>query len=802
MSRKKKNSEGSALGIAIIALVGVLAMVPKAIWLGIAGLAVVGVVAYVYLSRRASAARQAPPSLDPYQQQAARREETAQSSRRAATPRRLVAEPSSKSGQLLPAFDARVSSKTLAPLAPVARWLPMSEGFTIAGRDPRGNVNVPAGFVYFGTSLPTRHGDADPCLIDPTKPITANGDFTQRQTNYWPTYSEVSPSARRAYLNWLADGRSDPRADIGYVFLYFYGLERRAIVDAPKDSQAARDLPAIAAELRRLLSIYGTQSGSFSRYAGELLDWVELAEHPAKIYLTELPTFTQSYELPVYVRLGLGQAAIDGAPIPAEFALGWARAEPNVPLRTPAVRCPDQFEKLFIQKYASLHGKGMVLPRNRTKLKFVYRPASSGFRGVEEIKLTFGDIPDVSVLTGPIQKLRDVVEATTKELEAYSRYLGKNPTGDATLEALLQLPASLWPDSARAVLDGLSQRMGSGMVTMAFQDLLRDLDAKTSPTREKVAGLARALESMNIGLEPDVLAGAKLPKAEDKIVLFATDPGEPSSRGDPVYQTALLTVQLASAVAAADGEFSVAEMGHLRTSIQSWAHLTANQKKRLLAQLRLLMSAPASLISLKKKLEPLSKAAREAIALFMMGVAHCDEVLHPQEIKLLEKAYRALGLDPGKVIADLHELGAGSVTHDASPTKAPSESIQLDAARLNQLRKETEKVSALLATIFDDANGGVTDAQPPDDEESTDTVPEFAGILGLDEAHSALARMLLSRPLWSRAELQDVSADLELMLDGALERINDASFEAHDTALAEGDDPVEVNQEVLEKIAA
>ena len=74
------------------------------------------------------------------------------------------------------------------------------------------------------------------------------------------------------------------------------------------------------------------------------------------------------------------------------------------------------------------------------------------------------------------------------------------------------------------------------------------------------------------------------------------------------------------------------------------------------------------------------------------------------------------------------------------------------------------------------------------------------GLLGLDEAHSALLRLMLSRPNWTRSELEDGASDLELMLDGALEHINDASFDAYDIPFSEGDDPVEINPEFIEKI--
>jgi hypothetical protein len=36
-------------------------------------------------------------------------------------------------------------------------------------------------------------------------------------------------------------------------------------------------------------------------------------------------------------------------------------------------------------------------------------------------------LPDVGKLTGPITKLRELVEGVTDNLDAYSRHLGRNP---------------------------------------------------------------------------------------------------------------------------------------------------------------------------------------------------------------------------------------------------------------------------------------------------------------------------------------------------------------------------------------
>jgi len=671
-----------------------------------------------------------------------------------------------------------------------AEWIPPGQSVTI------GKLTIPGGMVYVGTKLQTPWGGNDPCLINPNKPIASQGDYTERQFGYWPSYEEIPSTARRAYLEWLVGGRKDPEAEIGFVFLFFYGLERRAILDSAKNEAVRADWPAIEAETRRLLSIY-SDNNSFRRYASELLNWVSIANHDDALYLKPIPSFPKTYELPLYIRLALGQAAAAGVPVPVDLALAWARLDPSVFFRTPAIRCKDEFESLFRQKYLEFFGSGIMLPKNKTKLKLVYQPASAGFRGYNKLTLSFGDIPDVSVLTGPVKKLQDLVDTVTKDLEPFSRYLGKNPDAKSTLEGLLQLPATLWPEDRLNALNGIKSRMGTGILVIEFGELQSILGAQSTLTRDKAFTLARVLESTNVGMEPDILGGAKTPKPEEKVVLFAVPLGEAVSRNTPAYQTAVLTLQLASAVAHADGDFSGKEVNHLLQQVQSWTHLTPNHLRRLVAQLRLLMVVPISLASLKKKLEPIDAASKQTLAAFMATVAQSDGVVTPEEVKMLEKVYKALGVEPKQVFSDVHLVATGGAP-EAAP-RSQEAGFKLDPARIAALQKDTEKVSALLSNIFQEEPVPPPEPELVSEEELVTTEP---GIMGLDEQHSSLTRLLLSRPQWTRAELLDAASDLDLMLDGALEHINEATFDHFDMAFTEGDDPVEVNAEVLEKLEA
>ena len=137
-------------------------------------------------------------------------------------------------------------------------------------------------------------------------------------------------------------------------------------------------------------------------------------------------------------------------------------------------------------------------------------------------------------------------------------------------------------------------------------------------------------------------------------------------------------------------------------------------------------------------------------------------------------------------------------TAAATPT-TPATGIALDMARIEALQRETAQVSALLSKVFADETTPSIEAI--EEEEETQPVAD-ACLLGLDAEHSIFLRLLLTRSSWPRQDLADAAADMELMLDGALERINEASFVQFDEALIEGDDPIEISREVLEKIAA
>jgi tellurite resistance protein len=806
MSRKKKGgNQTSATATIVSVLIIIFAVVPSRWWASSATIAAMSGFAWLIMHSLRQRSRQKTMSIDPNGKTVPLAENTSKLEPSLSLSNNGSGESDFHTFRVVAAEPQFTIPKPKA-LSSNARWVNEDECITLSGFTLKG------GMFYFAEKS-DRTSAQEPSLIDGSLPVAESRvDIAEKLMGYWPSYSSISPEARLAYLQWLSEGRKALDVDIGYVFLFFYGLERRAIVDAATDDAARAELPAIVAEVKRLRVLYGDNS-SFRNYASNLLNHLQALDVDAQMYLKAPPIVEPNVlELPMTLRIALGQMAAEKHPLNADWALAWSLAEPNISRRTAVSRCADQFAQLFKAEYSKRYPNGIVLSQNKTQLKIAYRSASSRLHVPGE---NLAGLPDVAATSATRNKLQIIVDECAAVLDPYSRYVGRNPDGAFDLEGILQLPAALWPADAQAQISDLQTSVGDGQLAMTFGELAGRFKSAGNLSKSKIVALARALESLNIGLEPDVLSGSRTPKNTDTIVLFAAEADDGSLRTTPEYDAAVVTLDLASAVAAADGETSSLEMSLVGSHIDSWDHLCVAHRKRLKAHLRMQIQQPPTLASLKKKLGPLTKSAKRTIAAFLAHLAQADGEVSPQEVRLLERVYKTLELDPQLLYGDLHgaavqglstsqkasasRFGHASSEHSGTtPFDGGSGEFNLDLNKIAQLQRETAEVSALLAEVF---SGESVEPPPVKETVQEDPAESATTLCGLDSDHSAFLRMIVSRNEWSRQELEDVANDMELMLDGALEQINDMAFERFDMPVTEGDDPIEINPEILEELA-
>ena len=266
-------------------------------------------------------------------------------------------------------------------------WIPMDGSAYVAGREI-------GGMVYIGRGPRAgRDRQPDNAFIDPGMSVASRGgDYQGQGMHYWPNYSTIDPRSRATYLDWLSSGRSDTRYNVGYVFLYFYGLERRVFVDKA-DAQERAD---IVAEVHRLLETYGGNH-SIRRYLGTFIDAASLMDARDD----SEPVFENTgYDVPAGVLLALGSMAAHNVPLTSDWLLSWFVCSPETKLRTPAKRAFPEFRAYFRYMFDQEHPDGLKIRTPRRRLKFHYHAASGNF--ATNLNEHLGDIPDVTSLSVPL----------------------------------------------------------------------------------------------------------------------------------------------------------------------------------------------------------------------------------------------------------------------------------------------------------------------------------------------------------------------------------------------------------------
>lgn len=108
---------------------------------------------------------------------------------------------------------------------------PMKNYVNIAKHKSKMNVE---GFVFEISFM----GAEEPSAISLSLPIKKPTDIESvERLQYYPSYSSLSPQQRWVYLNWLRN--VDKEINIGYVFVFYYGLERHLFFG---DAESAFDM--------------------------------------------------------------------------------------------------------------------------------------------------------------------------------------------------------------------------------------------------------------------------------------------------------------------------------------------------------------------------------------------------------------------------------------------------------------------------------------------------------------------------------------------------------------------------------
>ena len=693
----------------------------------------------------------------------------------------------------------RATSETRSKRRVEPEWIPKDASVRVAGREIGGMVYVERG--------PRAGGDRQPdnAFIDSSKNVASRGhDYEGQGMGYWPNYSTIDARSRATYLDWLSSGRSDTRYSVGYVFLYFYGLERRVFVDKAEPQERAD----IIAEVRRLLEIYG-DNHSIRRYLGAFVDTTSLLDSID----TPQPIFEHDgYEVPANILLALGRMAARNVPLTSDWFLSWYLCHPETRLRTPAKRAFAEFRAYFQHLFDQKYPDGLKIRTPKRRLKLQYRAASGNF--VTDMSENLGDVPDVSSLSAPLRIAQRIADESIDSLDKYSRYLGRNLDGRGSIEAHALLPEALWPlfpcPEKEELQTWATEQIESGGL-VPVEDVVERLEGARSDRigKRQLTGVADALARLGVGIAPDPRFALRKPQLGEPVILFQL-PQDIRTIENPTdaYRSAILNLVVATLVAHADGQIDHAERVHMVGQIDANQSVSEAERARLHANLSWMIVVPPNISVLRTRLRNAPEDIRGALGQLAVAAAGADGTINPEEIRVIERLYAVMGLNQERVYANLHALTsapepvtvrpADRTTREfaipSPPHETPAGTVTLDAVRVSAVMADTAHVGQVLGDIFADDDD---EGEKSVDDRISEADDEFSG---LDAPHRAVASVLITRRQWTDDEFTALADEHQLMAAGALETINEWAFDRFGEVLIEEYDDYETNGDIAQQL--
>ncbi len=675
-------------------------------------------------------------------------------------------------------------------------WVPSSESVTVAGREIGGMVYIGKHIIRNKNRIIGKSG----AYIDPTLPV-ADGRVGQvdRWGYIWPKYHSISPERRAAYLDWLATGRSDASFDPSHLRMYLYGLERRFAVDDPPEAEKREILD----EALRLAGL----SHDDTQVWRDLEKFILLARLTLEEFSQLEPVYEYyNWELPFPLRAAIGAHIVRRERLPAEWFFSWFYCHPESRLKLAAKRCPDEFRELFKLRFDERFPKGYKVNRTKHVLHYHYFAASADFRIDLDVKLNGKFLSDVSPQRKFLIYAEEIAAGVSKDLGKLSRYVGNNPNDSDILGARAYLPKELWQIIPCEKLDPFrkwARRVASKNGQVRVEQLIAKIEGYRPGkiAKQQLTSASAILAQTGFGFAPDPKYAFQSPKVGEPVVIF--DTGEAVANLDDAsdtYRASLLTSALGAFVAHADGKVTESEREALREKVISIEFINKEERRRLIADLEWMLSVAPNFASLSRKLKEFGPGVIPAARNAVVAAAHADGVVQPQEVKAIERIYKALGLSVSLVYSDLHasdmhdgiaivRSAESAASGESIPVEMPTGEIQLDSERIATIHSDTERVSSVLGEIFSEAKDS------PQNKGAQEVV-----VPGLDARHAAFVKEVIAEKHWAEGSFKELCDKHSFMPSGVIEDINEWAFESYGDALLDENDGYEVNAEIADAL--
>ncbi|MBO4349997.1 MAG: TerB N-terminal domain-containing protein, partial [Proteobacteria bacterium] len=633
-----------------------------------------------------------------------------------------------------------------------------------------GEYSIANPLVYVGESLLGNDGvQTDPALIQPDLPLSK--PLIERSAAIEPCYHLWSPGMRSAYLSWLATGRTAPRVPEIFLILFLYGIERRLLIDGPRDHFPVSEKLFLIQEMKRLAEIY-PEHEHFCNGVKRLraMDWA--VSHDPN-YAESFPRdidFTSDVTKVVFPWC-LACFAAQKKPMSDAWVLLWyMRQQENFNL--PSIPESDAFGVLFKTRFNREYPEGFVVDPIGSKPLNIHYKAMNPALGV--LDYPFGDVRDVFSNPRILMQFQGIVNECIDNYRAYDGYVAKADANE--IGALIRLPIDLRLKNASIRRFGqfLNHAVGENAFALIdVSDLLSILGVPNQLNAQSADDLGTLIEMLGFQYAPKPQLHNQAITEHDKIVVTPSVKFPESSHA---FSVMAYILRLGAVIAQCDEHVSQAEIDVLQNMVLKRKVLSDEQRTSLLLWLHWCLNTPQRIEDIHEDFEGVSDSLRDQISHVLVAVACADGVVTDDERERLRKVHRALNLPEAWLELEIGQLTTGK----QSPSKPKADPRETSSSLFKKPQPE-ESVPSVGLSISNALSQSLANlcVIVPD----PDIRPEFANarevpqkkkpVALLDEAHLELLHLVMENTTFSRLDFFKSALEKNLMGDWVIKKINE-----------------------------
>jgi len=231
------------------------------------------------------------------------------------------------------------------------------------------------------------------------------------------SYESMTPGQRGYYLNWLACGKQGQLYDSGYALTYFYGLERRVLIEG-------KDINLIIPEVLRLLYRY-SEFGSLNICLNRFIAYAVAKTGPESLTkecftLCFAQSLLKDYSDDLLAVI-LSRYYLHNLPLSPCWAFEVARHDSRTPCNVVIDLAPEGFRSLFLKKYSERFKTGIYLKEAVNERLIEYDPANPSLSALKSFSGIFAPVRINNILgiNGQFGPLVKIWSECIDELRAY-----------------------------------------------------------------------------------------------------------------------------------------------------------------------------------------------------------------------------------------------------------------------------------------------------------------------------------------------------------------------------------------------